>query len=110
MASEALKVFRSLMQMRSQLLPERARFGRTGLSARRERAYCGYDWRDLAINLQFREHTKRREVKRIFLTNAALSSATAADISVAFSDLTTDGTSNSFVNFANPVIQISEPI
>jgi hypothetical protein len=50
------------------------------------------------------------KVKRIFLTNAALGGATAADISVAFSDSTTDGTSNSFVNLANPVIQTSGPI
>jgi hypothetical protein len=49
------------------------------------------------------------KVKRVFLTNAALSTSTEADLSVAFSDSTTDGTSINFVNLANPIIQITGP-
>jgi hypothetical protein len=46
------------------------------------------------------------KIKRVFLTNAALGSATAGDLDVAFSDSSTDGT---LQNLTNPVVQITGP-
>ena len=46
-------------------------------------------------------------IKQVLLTNAALSTSTAADIDIAFSDSTTDGTQQAL---AGGIVQISGPV
>lgn len=49
------------------------------------------------------------KIKHVWLKNAAWSTSAAADIDVAFSDSTVDGTQQSFATLANPVVQITGP-
>jgi hypothetical protein len=49
------------------------------------------------------------KIKHVIITTAALGTSTAADIDIAFSDSTVDGTQPSFTGLANPVVQITGP-